>query len=168
MPSRIKTKHPASCKRWASSRRAKRHRLPAADHILRGGSWPTRRSPGSRTRSFHACQGLRPRRAGRVLAFAHSPMLPSALWTASVPGITLFRGSMAGLHAPPTDASPTPSRRPAHGSGPMWFATPSSQWTFTIYSLPVSRRTQRSASPANQIIPGEDWTGAFSSPARLG
>lgn len=45
----------------------------------------------------------------------------------------------------PTDASPTPSRRPAHGSGPMWFATPSSQWTFTIYSLPVSRRTQSSA-----------------------
>ena len=30
---------------------------------------------------------------------------------------------------------------PAHGSGPMWFATPSSQWTCTTYSLPVSRRT---------------------------
>jgi hypothetical protein len=29
----------------------------------------------------------------------------------------------------------------AHGSGPMWFATPSSQWTCTTYSLPVSRRT---------------------------
>jgi hypothetical protein len=25
--------------------------------------------------------------------------------------------------------------------GPMWFATPSSQWTCTTYSLPVSRRT---------------------------
>jgi hypothetical protein len=23
----------------------------------------------------------------------------------------------------------------------MWFATPSSQWTLTTYSLPVSRRT---------------------------
>ena len=43
----------------------------------------------------------------------------------------------------PTDASPTPSRMPAHGSGPMWFATPSSQWTCTTYSLPVSRRTTR-------------------------
>ncbi|MCP1838697.1 hypothetical protein ACVIHI_008378 [Bradyrhizobium sp. USDA 4524] len=52
----------------------------------------------------------------------------------------------------PTDASPTPSRRPAHGSGPMWFATPSSQWTFTIYSLPVSRRTQSSAkTPAPSV-----------------
>jgi hypothetical protein len=26
----------------------------------------------------------------------------------------------------PTDASPTASRMPAHGSGPMWFAIPSS------------------------------------------
>ncbi len=42
----------------------------------------------------------------------------------------------------PADASPTPSRMPAHGSGPMRFATPSSLWTFTTYSLPVSRRTQ--------------------------
>ena len=25
--------------------------------------------------------------------------------------------------------------------GPMWIATPSSQWTCTTYSLPVSRRT---------------------------
>jgi hypothetical protein len=30
---------------------------------------------------------------------------------------------------------------PAHGLGPMWVATPSSQWTCTTYSLPVSRRT---------------------------
>src|ERR1700692_1402546 len=37
----------------------------------------------------------------------------------------------------PTDASPTPSRVPAHGSGPMRIATPSSWWTFTSYSLPV-------------------------------
>ena len=41
----------------------------------------------------------------------------------------------------PTDASPTPSRTLPHGSGPMWGATPSSQWTLTIYSLPASRRT---------------------------
>src|SRR5437868_4340428 len=30
---------------------------------------------------------------------------------------------------------------PAHGSGATRIATPSSQWTFTTYSLPVSRRT---------------------------
>jgi hypothetical protein len=40
-----------------------------------------------------------------------------------------------------TDASPTSSRTPAHGSGPMWIATPSLQWTCTTYSLPVYRRT---------------------------
>jgi hypothetical protein len=34
--------------------------------------------------------------------------------------------SMAGLCTPPADASPMSSRTPAHGSGPMWFATPSS------------------------------------------
>jgi hypothetical protein len=49
------------------------------------------------------------------------------------------------MHSP-TDASPTPpwtssrmpSWTPAHGSGPMRFATPSSWRTFTAYSLPVS------------------------------
>jgi len=41
----------------------------------------------------------------------------------------------------PTDASTPPSRVTPHGSGPMWVATPSSQWTCTTYSLPVSRRT---------------------------
>ena len=41
----------------------------------------------------------------------------------------------------PTDASPPPSRVTPHGSGPMRFATPSSQWTCTTYSLPASRRT---------------------------
>src|SRR5262245_36460934 len=37
----------------------------------------------------------------------------------------------------PTDASPVPSQEPAHGSGPMRFATPSSWRTFTTYSLPM-------------------------------
>ena len=36
----------------------------------------------------------------------------------------------------PADALPTSSRMPTHGSGPMWFAIPSSQWTCTTYSLP--------------------------------
>ena len=39
--------------------------------------------------------------------------------------------------------APTPSRRPTHDSGSMWFATPSSWWTCTTYSLPVSRRTRK-------------------------
>ncbi len=43
----------------------------------------------------------------------------------------------------PTDASPPPLRATAHGSGPMWIATPSSRRTCTDYSLPVSRRTAK-------------------------
>ena len=42
-----------------------------------------------------------------------------------------------------TDASPPPSRATAHGSRPMWLATPSSYRTCTDYSLPVSRRTAK-------------------------
>ena len=49
----------------------------------------------------------------------------------------------------PVNASPTPSRAPAHDLGPMRLATPSSQWTLTTYSLPVSRRTP------NKIYPGQ-------------
>jgi hypothetical protein len=37
----------------------------------------------------------------------------------------------------PTDASPTSSRVPTHGSGPMRIAIPSPWWTCTSYSLPV-------------------------------
>ncbi len=40
----------------------------------------------------------------------------------------------------PVNASPRPSRAPRMNSGPMWTATPSSQETCTLYSLPVSRR----------------------------
>jgi hypothetical protein len=47
------------------------------------GLWPTRRSPGSRTRSVRACQVLRPRRAVQVLASARLDILPSATQTAS-------------------------------------------------------------------------------------
>ena len=68
-------------------------------------------------------------------------MSPSATQTASAPGIS-FLSRLNGWPAhSPADASPTSSRTPAHGSGPMWVATPSSQRTCTSYSLPVSRRT---------------------------
>ena len=37
----------------------------------------------------------------------------------------------------PVNASLSPSRMPAHDSGPLWFARPSVQRTCTTYSLPV-------------------------------
>src|SRR5450759_5822625 len=103
--------------------------------------WSDVGSPGSRARSLRTCQCLRPRRVVQVLALALLDLLPSATQTASAPGIS-FLSRLNGWPArSPADASPTSSRIPAHGSGPMWFATPSSWWTRTTYSLPVSRRT---------------------------
>ena len=34
----------------------------------------------------------------------------------------------------------------------MWVATPSSQWTFTTYSLPVSRRTHSRRAPPRELV----------------
>jgi hypothetical protein len=43
------------------------------------------RSPGSRTKSLRACQGLRPREVRQALALARVAVLPSASMTASAP-----------------------------------------------------------------------------------
>src|SRR6516225_6541599 len=99
------------------------------------------RKSGSRTRSVRACQVLRPRRVGPVLALALLDMLPSTTQTVSAPGISFLSRLTSWPARSPADASPTASRMPAHGLGPMWAAIPSSQWTCTTYSLPVSRRT---------------------------
>jgi len=69
------------------------------------------------------------------------PVLPSAQQTASAPGSKFISRLNGWPTRSPTDASPTSSRLPTHGSGPMRIATPSSQWTCTTYSLPASRRT---------------------------
>jgi len=94
---------------------------PAAAHRR-----PDARSPGSRTGSIRTCQGLRPRRVVQALAMARPPVLPSAMRTASAPGIAVLSRLDGWPMRTPTDASPPPSRASAHGSGPMWIATPSS------------------------------------------
>src|SRR4051812_41975308 len=60
--------------------------------------------------------------------------------------IALSQNDADGLLAPNNpcltpEKLPLSSRPTAHDSGSMWIATPSLQWTCTIYSLPVSRRT---------------------------
>ena len=110
--------------------------------------WSDMRSPGSRTRSVRTCQGLRPRWAGRALAIARPSILPSATRTASAPRMTSISRLNGWPMRSPADASPMSSRTTAHGSGPMWFAIPSPQWTLTTYSLPVSRRTPESTHSA--------------------
>ena len=101
---------------------------------------PRSRSPGFRSRSLRTCQGLRPRRTGHALALARIPVLPSAVTTASASQLILSRLDGWPIRTP-ADASPPASRPTTHGSGPMGFATPSSQWTCTTYSSPASRRT---------------------------
>jgi len=99
--------------------------------------WPNPRSPDSRTKSVHTCQGLRPRRVGRALAMTPPSISPSVILTTSAPETILLSRLHGWPMRSPTDASPTLSRVPAHGSGPMWFATPSPWGTCTSYSLPV-------------------------------
>ena len=54
-----------------------------------------------------------------TLALSRPYVLPSAHSTALAPGIkSLSRLNGWPVHSP-TDASPVPSRTPAHGSGPM-------------------------------------------------
>jgi len=111
--------------------------------------WSATRSPGSRARSVRTCQGLRPRRVGGRLAITPPAVLPSAVSTASAPRSRLSRLNGWPLRSP-VNASTHTSRRTPHDSGPVWIATPSRQWTFTTYSLPVSRRTETAASQLPQ------------------
>src|SRR3954453_23209917 len=99
------------------------------------------RSPGSPAGDVRTCQGLGPRRTVRGLALTPPSVLPSAVGNASASRITKLSRLNGWPARSPADASPIPSRGPPHGLGPMWFAIPSSQWTLTTYSLPVSRRT---------------------------
>ena len=74
------------------------------------GRWSIQRSPGSRTRSFRTCQGLRPRRVGRALAIARPSVLPSVKQTTSAPGIRTVSRLDGWPMRSPADASPAPSR----------------------------------------------------------
>jgi hypothetical protein len=68
-----------------------------------------------------------------------TPILPSAVTTASASGIITFRGSMAGLGAPLPTLRTCPRGQARTARGSTRFATPSSKRTFTICSLPVPR-----------------------------
>ena len=91
-------------------------RLPDADlgaFALR----PNPRPPGSRAKSFHTCQGLRPRRAGRALAITRPSMSPSVFMTTSAPEtILLSRLNGWPMHSP-VNASSASSRIPTHELG---------------------------------------------------
>src|SRR5271168_636915 len=71
------------------------------------GLWSIQRSPGSRTRNFRTCQGLRPRRVGRALAVARPAVLPSDKQTSSALGIRTVSRLDGWPVRSPADASPT-------------------------------------------------------------
>jgi len=93
-----------------------------------------------RAKSFGACWGLRPRRAGRALASRARPSCLPPRQQRRRPELTTFRGSIPSL-LPPCQRFTRASRRTAHDSGPAWRARPSLYGTCTRCSLPVSRRT---------------------------
>jgi hypothetical protein len=74
-------------------------------------------------------------RAGAVLRVAFRPLSDVGIRNV----ITWLNTQPAGSLA---NASTRASRPAPHGSGPVWFATPSLRGTPTHHSLPVSRRTQ--------------------------
>ena len=67
------------------------------------------RPPGSRAKSFHTCQGLRPRRAGRALAITRPSMSPSVFLTTSAPDtFSLYRGRDGHCWPPPAQIRACP------------------------------------------------------------
>jgi hypothetical protein len=60
-----------------------------------------------------------------------------SMHSVGVPGVLFSRLNTQPMRTP-VNASPTPSRRPMHDSGTVWFARPSLEETCTLYSLPVS------------------------------
>src|SRR4051795_2254952 len=77
-----------------------------------------------------------PGRAGARITLPS--VLPSMILNTSAPETILFSRLNGWPMRSPVNASPASSQMPPHDSGPVWFATPSLQETFTLYSLPVS------------------------------
>jgi hypothetical protein len=63
-------------------------------------------------------------RSPQVLAITHPGVAFRFLNNVGTPDLPAFRGSIAGLHIFPTDASRPVSRPTVHGLGLIWVATP--------------------------------------------
>src|SRR5829696_161704 len=102
------------------------------------------RDPGSRARGLRTCRGSKDdagwRGSLRCRTRACCLLLAT---TASAPRTALLSPLNTSPIRAPVNASPLASQPGAHDSGPVWIATPSLQRTCTVYSLPVSRRTNR-------------------------
>ncbi len=82
--------------------------------------WASMGSPGSRVRSFRACQGLSLRGVQRTLALTHPPVSPSAMLN----GVGTPVAIILQLNTlPPVNASMAALRLSTHDAGPGWLAT---------------------------------------------
>ena len=78
---------------------------------------------------------------GPDLAISRPSVLPSAPNTASASQVETTFAAQWLAYLSPANASPDSSRCPTRDQGSAWFATPFTVRDFTLYSLPVSRRT---------------------------
>jgi len=106
---------------------------------------PSPRSPGSRARSVPHMPGSPTAPSPPNTRVGVPVMLPSTLLKPCRPSGQLISRLHGWPVRSPVNASPAASRIRAHDSGPLWFATPSVQWTYTIYSSPVL--------PAHSTVP---------------
>lgn len=119
--------------------------------------WQVVGSPGSRVGRFRACMGPQT---------ARNPHAPRQTGTHNVafdvaspprhPGTVISRLNTQPTLSP-VNASPVPSRPPAHDSKPLWLAKPSTCETLIHYNPPVSRRTMPNPSlkrSTNGMPPG--------------
>ena len=85
---------------------------------------------------MHA-RGLRLRGVLRMLAFAHPPMLPSAMLNDVGTPVAIISQLNTLPALPPVNASMAASRLSTHDSGPGWLATPFLCDSFIHNSTPV-------------------------------
>ena len=102
--------------------------------------WPNPRSLGSRTKSFHTCQGLGPRRVGQVLAMTPPSILPSVLSTTSAPRI--FKLSRASR---PAESHRRPLSEPSVKLSPHWAPIRRTSRSYRVSSV---RRSPGTPQPA--------------------
>ena len=89
-----------------------------------------------------------PGRSGTRIA--RPPVLPSAMTTASAPGTRFPFAARWLAYALPYRRFAA-SRTTTHGSGLMWIATPSSQRSCTVYSLPGRAIAPTGPQPAHYV-----------------
>ncbi len=135
--------HIGACAGFPSSRRASFRliRFPAPRMRRRAPAWEETGSLPARGRGVRTGdKASEDDRDPPTPIPPRAPVSPSAVTKTPAFRLILSRLNSWPMHSP-ADASPWASRPTTHGSGPVWFAPPSPQWTGSAYSSPASQRT---------------------------